>query len=98
MLLRHSAKLEQDAQAVETSVRKVLEQGYRTADLARGESKMTVSTQEMGKYVHQALKENIDAVRPCTRSRTSRPGNGAFGGARRTAIAPSAQRDCEKQE
>ena len=60
MLLRHSAKLEQDAQAVETSVRKVLEQGYRTADLARGESKMGVSTQEMGKHVHQALNEIID--------------------------------------
>jgi len=61
MLLRHSAKLEQDAQAVETSVRKVLEQGYRTADLVRDQpSKMVVSTQEMGKYVHQALNEIID--------------------------------------
>src|SRR5277367_1765166 len=61
MLLRHSAKLEQDAQAVEASVRKVLEQGYRTADLARGEtSVMTVSTLEMGKHVHQALNEIID--------------------------------------
>jgi 3-isopropylmalate dehydrogenase len=60
MLLRHSAKLEQDAQAVETAVRKVLEQGYRTADLVRGQSKMGVSTQEMGKHVHQALNEIID--------------------------------------
>ncbi|MBV8672437.1 MAG: 3-isopropylmalate dehydrogenase, partial [Acidobacteriaceae bacterium] len=60
MLLRHSAKLEQDAQAIETSVRKVLEQGYRTADLARGETKMTVSTQEMGRMVHQSLNEMID--------------------------------------
>ncbi len=44
MLLRHSANLEQDAQAVETAVRKVLEQGYRTADLARTEQdkKMTL--------------------------------------------------------
>src|SRR5215469_12232251 len=60
MVLRHSAKLEQDAQAVETSVRKVLEQGYRTADLVRGESKMTISTQEMGSRVHEALNEIID--------------------------------------
>ena len=61
MLLRHSARLEQDAQAVETSVRKVLEQGYRTADLMRGQpSKMVVSTQEMGRHVHQALNEIID--------------------------------------
>ncbi len=60
MLLRHSARLEQDAQAVEASVRKVLEQGYRTADLARGESKMTISTHEMGSRVHDALNEIID--------------------------------------
>lgn len=60
MLLRHSAKLEQDAQAVETSVRRVLEQGYRTADLARGETKMTVATEQMGRLVHQALNGIID--------------------------------------
>ena len=83
MLLRHSAKLEQDAQAVETSVRKVLEQGYRTADLARGQtSKMTVSTQEMGKHVHHALNENIDC----------QPGD-----ARSLSVAaPSAQRQSER--
>jgi 3-isopropylmalate dehydrogenase len=62
MLLRHSANLEQDALAIETAVRKVLEQGYRTADLARSEKdkKMVLSTQEMGQQVHQALNEIID--------------------------------------
>jgi 3-isopropylmalate dehydrogenase len=62
MLLRHSAHLEQDALAIETAVRKVLEQGYRTADLARSEKdkKMLLSTQEMGQQVHQALNEIID--------------------------------------
>src|SRR6201998_1200369 len=60
MVLRHSCKLEQDAQAVETSVRKVLGQGSRTADLARGETKMTISTHEMGGRVHEALNEIID--------------------------------------
>jgi len=62
MLLRHSANLEQDAQAVETAVRKVLEQGYRTADLARSEKdrKMVLSTQEMGRQVHGVLNELID--------------------------------------
>jgi 3-isopropylmalate dehydrogenase len=61
MLLRHSAKLEDDAQAVETSVRRVLEQGHRTADLARGTKGVPVlSTQEMGRQVHQALNEIID--------------------------------------
>src|ERR1700726_2215437 len=51
LIMRHSANLEQDAVAIETAVRKVLEAGYRTADLAR-ESKgglTVVSTQEMGK-------------------------------------------------
>jgi len=61
LLLRHSAKLEQDALAVETAVRKVLEQGHRTADLARGQAgQPIVSTQEMGKLVYQSLNEMID--------------------------------------
>jgi 3-isopropylmalate dehydrogenase len=61
MLLRHSAKLEQDAQAVEAAVRKALEQGYRTADLARGdENKNVSSTTEMGGYVYGLLNEIID--------------------------------------
>lgn len=58
MVLRHSAKLEEDAQAVETAVRTVLEQGHRTADLVRGQK--GVSTQEMGSYVDQVLSELID--------------------------------------
>jgi 3-isopropylmalate dehydrogenase len=58
MVLRHSAKLEEDARAVETAVRTVLEQGYRTADLVRGQQ--GVSTQEMGAQVHQVLSELID--------------------------------------
>jgi 3-isopropylmalate dehydrogenase len=61
MLLRHSAGLESDAQAVELAVRKVLEQGYRTADLLReGQPGQRVSTQEMGRLVHQTLNELID--------------------------------------
>lgn len=61
MILRHSANLEQDAKAVEQAVNKVLNAGYRTADIARGQTGQTpVSTQEMGKLVHQALAESID--------------------------------------
>jgi len=61
MVLRHSANLEQDARAVEQAVQKVLDAGYRTADIARGgENVQLVSTQEMGKRVHQALAESID--------------------------------------
>jgi 3-isopropylmalate dehydrogenase len=62
MILRHSANLEQDARAVELAVNKVLNAGYRTADIARGQQpgQTPVSTQEMGKLVHQALAESID--------------------------------------
>jgi 3-isopropylmalate dehydrogenase len=62
MVLRHSANLEQDAKAVEQAVHKVLNAGYRTADIARGQQpgQTPVSTQEMGKLVHQALAESID--------------------------------------
>jgi 3-isopropylmalate dehydrogenase len=62
MVLRHSANLEQDARAVEQAVHRVLDAGYRTADIARGHmsGQQTVTTQEMGKRVHQALAESID--------------------------------------
>jgi 3-isopropylmalate dehydrogenase len=62
MVLRHSANLEQDARAVEQAVHKVLNAGYRTADIARGQEpgQTPVTTQEMGKLVHQALAESID--------------------------------------
>ncbi len=62
MLLRHSAGLEQDAQAIETAVQSVLARGYRTADLARDHqaNQQLVTTREMGKLVFEALNEMID--------------------------------------
>ncbi|MGC9197787.1 MAG: 3-isopropylmalate dehydrogenase [Acidobacteriaceae bacterium] len=60
MVLRHSAGLEQEAGAVEAAVQQVLAAGHRTADIARGNSAATVSTQQMGKLVHAALAESID--------------------------------------
>jgi 3-isopropylmalate dehydrogenase len=62
MILRHSAGLEEDAHAVETAVVQVLDGGYRTADIARGQAagQTPVTTQEMGKLVHQALAQSID--------------------------------------
>jgi 3-isopropylmalate dehydrogenase len=66
MVLRHSANLEQDAKAVEQAVHKVLNAGYRTADIVRKRevgqqpNQTPVTTQEMGKLVHQALAESID--------------------------------------
>lgn len=71
MVLRHSANLEADARAVEDAVHHVLNDGYRTADIARGsvtagsasaerKDQQPVTTHEMGKLVHQALVESID--------------------------------------
>jgi 3-isopropylmalate dehydrogenase len=60
MVLRHSGGLEEEAVAIEAAVAKVLEAGHRTADIARGNTAANVTTQEMGKLVHQALAESID--------------------------------------
>jgi 3-isopropylmalate dehydrogenase len=58
LVLRHSAHLETEAAAIESAVRKVLEQGFRTPDLARGKTEgLTVlSTKEMGAKVRETVK------------------------------------------
>jgi 3-isopropylmalate dehydrogenase len=53
MLLRYSAGLEHEAQAVESAVRNALESGARTRDLSR--DGQTLSTSEMGERVNAAL-------------------------------------------
>jgi 3-isopropylmalate dehydrogenase len=60
MVLRHSGGLEQEAAAIEAAVTKVLDDGHRTADIARGGSAANVTTQQMGRLVHSALAESID--------------------------------------
>jgi 3-isopropylmalate dehydrogenase len=60
MVLRHSGGLEQEAAAIEAAVDKVLNDGHRTADIARGGTTANVTTQQMGKLVHAALAESID--------------------------------------
>ena len=54
MMLRYSFHLEQGAQAIESAVVSVLEAGYRTKDLYRGEGKL-VKTQEMGDLVAERI-------------------------------------------
>ena len=58
LILRHSAGLEAEAVAVEKAVRKVLEQGFRTPDLARDNPQglPVLSTTEMGAKVRETLK------------------------------------------
>jgi 3-isopropylmalate dehydrogenase len=61
LILRHSGGLEAEAQVIEKAVRKVLEQGFRTADLVRGDkSGLTVlSTTEMGAKVRETVKSML---------------------------------------
>ncbi len=65
MLLRYSAGLHEEAQAVEAAVRQVLDDGYRTMDLARGAmSAKVLPTQEMGRRVREAmLSVRVEAPR-----------------------------------
>ena len=61
LILRHSAGLEAEAVAVEMSVRKVLEQGFRTPDLARGNYQgfTVLSTTQMGVKVRETVKTQL---------------------------------------
>ena len=54
MLLRHSLKLEAEAQAVERAVKAVLAQGWRTGDIMSAGMKK-VGTVEMGRLVAEAI-------------------------------------------
>jgi 3-isopropylmalate dehydrogenase len=61
LILRHSGGLEAEAAAIEAAVRKVLEQGFRTPDLARGDASAAagytvLSTTEMGAKVRETVK------------------------------------------
>ena len=55
MLLRHSLQLEQEAQAVESAVRRVIDSGLRTADIAAAGSSHA-STAEMTTAIIQQLR------------------------------------------
>jgi 3-isopropylmalate dehydrogenase len=59
LILRHSGGLEAEAAAIEASVRKVLEQGFRTPDLARNNPQgfTVLNTTEMGAKVRETVKQ-----------------------------------------
>jgi 3-isopropylmalate dehydrogenase len=59
LILRHSAGLENEAHAVETAVRNVLENGFRTPDLVRTQQQgySVLSTTAMGKQVRETLHQ-----------------------------------------
>ena len=58
MILRLTARLEAESNAIRAAVRKVLEDGYRTPDLARNnpEGYQVLSTKEMGAMVRETVK------------------------------------------
>jgi 3-isopropylmalate dehydrogenase len=58
MLLRYSAKNEPAAIAIEDAIETVLEEGYRTADLATEGYPKLVSTEKMGRLVRERAVEN----------------------------------------
>lgn len=61
MVLRLTAKLEDEANAIRRAVRKVLEQGFRTPDLARSNPQgfTVLSTSEMGAKVRESVKSQL---------------------------------------
>jgi 3-isopropylmalate dehydrogenase len=64
LILRHSAGLETEAHAIETAVRKVLESGFRTPDLARTNPHgyTVLHTAAMGGRVRETIKSQLLAV------------------------------------
>ena len=79
MLLRHSFGLEAEADAIVAAVRKVLEQGFRTQDLARTnpEGLTVLSTSEMGAKVREDgegnARESVGLWFPTLAARTKTP-------------------------
>jgi 3-isopropylmalate dehydrogenase len=65
LVLRHSAGLEAEAKTVESAVRKVLELGFRTPDLVRGDKSgpTVLSTTQMGAKVRETVKQLLASSR-----------------------------------
>lgn len=55
MMLRYSFQLNEEADAIETAVTQILDQGYRTADIM-GQGARQVGTKEMGRLIVDAIK------------------------------------------
>lgn len=57
LLLRHTAGLEAEAEAIEAAIRDALDRGYRTPDVACGRE--AVSTREMGSILGETLADAL---------------------------------------
>ena len=60
MMLRYSAKLEQEAADIEAAIEHVLAAGFRTPDIAGDGRGFVVSTSEIGDMVCEAVAEVAD--------------------------------------
>jgi 3-isopropylmalate dehydrogenase len=60
MLLRYTARLEQEAEDIEEAINLVLKAGYRTPDIKLPVGGVMTSTSEMGQLVTEALAEIAD--------------------------------------
>jgi 3-isopropylmalate dehydrogenase len=61
MLLRYSAGLDEEAAAIEAAVKKIVADGVRTPDLARGDqTRPVLRTPEVGQKVIEALNESLE--------------------------------------
>jgi 3-isopropylmalate dehydrogenase len=60
MLLRHTARLEQEARDVEEAVLAVLDAGHHTPDLSGGGARASATTRVIGRLVAEAVAEIVD--------------------------------------
>ncbi len=59
MLLRYTAKLEDEARSLEAAIESVLKAGWRTSDLAAG-SRHAIGTTQMGTLVANAVTDAFE--------------------------------------
>lgn len=60
MLLRHSGHLDKEAKDIEQAIQLVLDNGYRTPDIAVDGSGQLATTSEIGQQVSEAVAEVVD--------------------------------------
>jgi len=60
MLLRHTARAENEASDIDAAINLTLEAGYRTADIARGPGDYVIGCADMGQRITEALAEVAD--------------------------------------
>ncbi len=63
LMLRYTARLEQEARDIEMAIKQVLDAGYATPDLQSASTRCVVGTAEMGQLIAEALAEIVDLRR-----------------------------------